>query len=379
MSSPLRVAVIGAGWASEMHLQAYSASPDAEVVAVCSRTRARAEEAASHFSVPTVYTDVDEMFADTEVDLVSIATPPDSHLQYTLAATKHGCHVLCDKPVALDAAHAKQLYDAAQSSGRRHATGFIWRRDPAILKLRQLVSEGTVGKVREVHCHCPLGAPVLPMTWMYDAAAGGGALMQHGQHIIDRVRWIFGEEITEVSGRLIYDVRDTVAGPQFHNVFDAFQWGAQNIATIVGGKGDLPRVKVTADTGYAFNATLANDVRAYFWEAMHSFGASQDQVEILGSRATLAWSANGGLAVVRPRQAPEPVPLEASSAAGGGDLADATEAGHRYWRETVQAFLDDIAGREHDPYPTLYDGWKVQQVVDAVRTSTTSRAWEAIT
>jgi predicted dehydrogenase len=376
MSKPLRVAVIGAGWASEMHLQAYAASPDAELAAVCSRTRSRAEEVAGKFGVSNVYTSADELLQAEQLDVVSIATPPDSHLQYTEAAADRGCHVLCDKPVALDAHQAKQLLDAAVARKVHHATGFIWRRDPAILRLRSLVAEGSVGDVREIHCRCALGAPILPMTWMYDAAAGGGSLMQHGQHIIDRVRWIMGEEVTDVCGQLIYDVKQAVVGPQFHNVFDAFQWGAKRMA---GGGEDLPSAEVTADTGYAFTATLANGVRAYFWEAMHSFGASPDQVEILGTRATLAWSANGGLALVRPRQPPEPIQLEATSAAGAGDLADATEAGHRYWRELVQAFLDDISGREHEPYPTLYDGWKVQQVVDAVRVSTGSRAWESIT
>lgn len=202
--------------------------------------------------------------------------------------------------------------------------------------------------------------------------------MQHGQHIIDRVRWILGQEVTDVCGRLIYDVKEAVVGPQFHNVFEAFRWGAQRMTAMAGGAEDLPKAEVTADTGYAFTANLSGGVRAYFWEAMHSFGASPDQVEIFGQRATLTWSANSGLLLVRPRQQPEPIELEATSAAGAGDLADATEAGHRYWRELVQAFLDDIRGRDHAPYPTLFDGWKVQQVVDAVRRSTSSRAWESI-
>jgi predicted dehydrogenase len=64
-----------------------------------------------------------------------------------------------------------------------------------------------------------------------------------------------------------------------------------------------------------------------------------------------------------------------TSAAGAGDLRAAEEAGHRYWREMAQAFLDDILGREHDGYPTLVDGLRVQQVVDAVRESTQTRAW----
>lgn len=372
-SSPLRVAVIGAGWASELHLQAYAASADAETVAICSRTRVTAEQMSERFSVPSVYTSMDELFASEELDVVSIATPPSSHADWTIAAAEHGCHVLTDKPIALSAPEAERMVSAVESGGVRHATGFIWRNDPGIKRLRAELSEGTIGKVREVRCRCPLGAPVLPMTWMYDASAGGGSLMQHGQHIIDRIRWITGEEIVDVCGQLLFDVEEAVIGPDFHNVFEAFGWAARHGREA----GDLPKANVTADTGYDFAGVLGNGVRVHFWEAMHSTGLVSDQIEVYGSTGTLVWSAGGGLTLKRPgpQAQPHAVDVGETSAAGAGDLRAAEEAGHRYWREMAQAFLDDILGREHDGYPTLVDGLRVQQVVDAVRESTQTRAW----
>jgi len=375
-SSPLSVAVIGAGWASELHLQAYAASPDLETVAICSRTRSTAEKVAERFSVPSVHTDMTELFANEELDVVSIATPPSSHAEWTIAAAAHGCHVLCDKPVALTGAEAQTMMDEVRKSGVKHATGFIWRNDPGIRRLRTEIAEGTIGKIREVRCRCPLGAPVLPMTWMYEADAGGGSLMQHGQHIIDRVRWLTGQEIVEVGGQLLFDVEEAVIGPDFHNVFEAFGWAAQHGRDAQ----DLPKAKVTADTGYDFSGRLEKGIRVHFWEAMHSTGLVSDQIEVYGTAGTLIWTAGGGLTLRRPgpRAQPEAIDVGLTSAAGAGDLRAAEEAGHQYWRELAQAFADDILGRPSDQYPTLLDGLRVQQVVDAVRASTETRSWMTV-
>jgi predicted dehydrogenase len=331
---------------------------------------------AERFSVPGVHTDMGELFANEQLDVVSIATPPSSHAEWTIAAAQHGCHVLCDKPVALTAPEAEKMLAEVQNSGVRHATGFIWRNDPGIKRLRTELSEGTIGRVREVRCRCPLGAPVLPMTWMYDADAGGGSLMQHGQHIIDRVRWLTGEEIVEVDGQLLFDVEEAVIGPDFHNVFEAFGWAAQHGRDA----GDLPKAKVTADTGYDFAGRLESGIRVHFWEAMHSTGLVSDQIEVYGTAGTLVWTAGGGLTIRRPgpRAQPTAIDVGQTSAAGAGDLRAAEEAGHQYWRELAQAFADDILGRPSEPYSTLLDGLRVQQVVDAVRASTQARAWMTV-
>jgi predicted dehydrogenase len=371
MSTPLRVAVIGAGWGGELHLKAYGQSDDAEVVAICSRTRETAEKVAEKFGVGSVYTDFDEMADAEELDVVSVATPPSSHAQYTIAAAERGCHVLCDKPVALTAPEVEDILRAVEPHGVRHATGFISHYIPPLRKLQALVADGAIGEVREVHFRSALGAPVLPMTWMYDLDAGGGALMQTGQHMIEIIRWTLGEEITAVGGELHFDVKEAVVGPRFHNVFEAFGWAAKRMKE--GGGEDLPTEEVSADTGYAFTASLTSGARAHFWGAWHGASVYSDQVEVFGSRGTLVWEATGGLMLVRGRQPPQPIEVE-----GTADMRDVSEAGAEHWRQLTQAFLDDARGVEHAPYSTLYDAWKVQQVCDAVKAATHSRTWESI-
>src|SRR5688572_3381784 len=125
MTTPLRLAVIGAGWASELHLQAFASVPDVVPVAIASRTREKADEVAARFGIPSVHTDVSRMLREEAPDIVSIATPPSSHREYTLMAIERGCHVLCDKPVALIARDAEEMLRAATLAGVHHATGFI--------------------------------------------------------------------------------------------------------------------------------------------------------------------------------------------------------------------------------------------------------------
>jgi predicted dehydrogenase len=371
MSAPLRVAVIGVGWGGQLHLGAYGKCPGAEVVAVCSRTRSSAEEVASRFGVPSVYTDFEEMASSEQPDVVSVATPTSSHRQYTLAAAERGCHVLCDKPVAMSVPEAEEMLRAVEAQGVRHATGFVSDFTPDLLKMRSLVAEGMIGEVREFHCRSALGGPILPMTWMYDADAGGGALLQHGQHLIEWARLILGDEITAVCGELTYDVKEAEVGPTFHNVFDAYDWAMKRM--LEGGGEELPKAPVTAETGFDFAASLRSGARAHFWEAWHSASVYTDQVEVFGSRGTLVWSPNAGLRLVRGRRPPEQIEVEGGEAGG-----DPRQTGARHWATLVQAFVDDIRGADHPRYPNLHDGCRVQQVCDAVFASDKSRAWERV-
>jgi predicted dehydrogenase len=373
MPQPLRVGVLGAGWAGELHLEAFAASPAAEVVVLGSRTRSVAEDVAARHGVPRVVHDVDELFA-CDLDIVSVATPPASHVELTLKALSAGAHVLCDKPTALTGGGAAQILEAAEAARVRHASGYIWRNDPALLRVRSLLADGAIGRVVDVHARCALGAPVLPMTWMYDLDAGGGALMQHGGHVIDRVRWLLDDDLVEVSGEPIHDLSEAVVGPTFHNVMHAFGWAAQRART--PHPEQLPTAPVTADSGYRFSAVTRSGTRAHFWESWHHVGPVPDVVELHGTQGALSWAGAEGITLVRAGREPERIEVPGSSEAGSRDLKDLRVVGQRLWARLVQAFLDDIQGLPHEPYPTLLDGWKVQQVIDAVRRSGASRCWE---
>jgi predicted dehydrogenase len=381
MMDPIRVGVLGAGWGAGLHLTGFGSTDGVVLAGIASRSREPAERLADEHGVARVFETAKELI--DAVDLVSVATPPDSHHEFTLAAVAAGRHVFCDKPLAVTAAQALEMTEAAHAAGVHHATGFIWRGDPALVRMRAMLADGAVGRVVELHSTCALGVPVLPMNWMYDRDRGGGALAQHGSHVIDRARWLLGRDIVEVNGGLAHDVETAPDAGRFHNVMDVFAWPRK--AGAAGGDGAPARRKVTADTGYDFRAVFADGTRASFWEAWHLTGSAEDHIVAYGDRGTLEWRGAGGLWLHRLGVGVERV--EVPQAAGSGAHTP-REIGEQRWRELAGRFVTAV--RETPPaagapvtaepgaaYPTLDDGWRVAAISDAVRASHESGTWES--
>ena len=366
-AAPIRLGVVGAGWAAGLHLAGFRQVAGVELTAIASRTRHRAEQRAGEFGISRVVDSVAELAG--MVDLVSIASPPAAHRDQVMEVAAAGRHVLCDKPVALTAGEADQMLAAVGSAGITAAAGFIWRTDPALLRMRDLLAGGAIGSLVELHSSCPLGVPTLPVTWMYDGAAGGGALAQHGSHVIDRARWLVGGEIVSVSGRLAYDLKEAPAPREFHDVTEAFDWARRNHGAVTG-----PTGPVTADTGYEFAARFDSGVRARFWEAWHLPGVVDDEVVAYGDAGTLRWAGASGLTLCRPGQPPERIEVPGAAASGA---ATPREVGLRRWGELATAVVAGIRTGEGG-HPTLHDGRQVAAISDAVRRSHHSGTWEDV-
>src|SRR5688572_10392412 len=116
----VRVAVLGTGWGRMGHLPGFQQVPEAEVEAVFSQPLAEAQAAAEAFQVPAAYDDWSVLLADAQPDLVTVALPPFLHRPAVLDGLRAGCHVLCDKPMALNAAEANEMLQAAKAAGVIH-------------------------------------------------------------------------------------------------------------------------------------------------------------------------------------------------------------------------------------------------------------------
>ncbi|MDP8922739.1 MAG: Gfo/Idh/MocA family oxidoreductase, partial [Chloroflexota bacterium] len=119
----LRAAVIGCGFMGRQHALAFGASSRAELVAVCDVDPARAEALARELGAGA-YGSLDRMLAEARPDLVSVVTPDAHHVEPTLAALVGGCHVLVEKPIALELPDARRMIDAARRAGRVLAVDF---------------------------------------------------------------------------------------------------------------------------------------------------------------------------------------------------------------------------------------------------------------
>ncbi len=188
-----------------------------ELVSISGRNREELETVAARFGWAEAVTDWREQVADERIELYVNGGPNALHAEPSIAALEAGKHVLCEKPLGLNADESYRMWQAAKSSGRVHACGFNYRFVPAIRRARELLEEGAVGDI--VHFRARYlqswGWDADTSIWRFDKAqAATGAIGDLGTHIIDLCRFLAGE-IETVSAT----VRTYVPG---HEVDDAF-------------------------------------------------------------------------------------------------------------------------------------------------------------
>ncbi|MFN8466048.1 MAG: Gfo/Idh/MocA family oxidoreductase [Caldilineaceae bacterium] len=210
MGDQVRVGVIGtSAYADGTHLPNLKSHADAHIAAICSRNRERAQEMADKYDIPAVYTDYHQMLEHAGLDAVVIAVPDDLHYPMTMDALAAGLHVLCEKPLALNAQQALAMTEKARMMGVKHMTFFAWRFEPYHRYLHQLMGEGYVGRpylcqFRQVGGYGRDGL----YAWRFDTQHGNGILGDLGSHMIDMAHWLVGD-ITRVSAHLTTSVERT--------------------------------------------------------------------------------------------------------------------------------------------------------------------------
>jgi len=185
----MRVGVIGRGFGARVVAPAFAATDGCEVVEVVSP---RDESAAA------------ALCARTDVDLVSIHSPPFLHARHVRLAIAAGHAVLCDKPFGRNAREAAEMCTLAREAGVLGFLNFETRYDPARKRLRQLVAEGAIGEPEHVQIGMLLATTRVPLRrfgWLFDEERGGGWLRALGSHLIDFSRLTFGE-VAAASGQL---------------------------------------------------------------------------------------------------------------------------------------------------------------------------------
>lgn len=189
----LRVAIIGTGGISNVHMGGYKALHDkCEVVAVCDLDENKVKNYAAANGVPAYYTDYNEMLAKEKIDAVSVCTWNSSHKGATIAALKAGCKVICEKPMAMNTAEAEEMLAASKESGNLLMLGFVRRFGNDADIIRKFIDGGTLGDIYYAKATylrrngCPGG-------WFGDKEySGGGPLIDLGVHVIDLVRFLAG-------------------------------------------------------------------------------------------------------------------------------------------------------------------------------------------
>lgn len=189
----LRWGIVGPGWIAERFAQALKSGTRQALVAVASRSRERARSFADRWDIPKTYSDLDDLVADPEVDVVYVATPHNHHLPVALAAIEGGKHVLVEKPLALNAAEGERLRDAARTRGvlliEALWTAFL----PKFDVIRQILADGVLGRIHTVIADH--GEHFPPDHRIMRADLAGGPMLDLGTYTVAFATMVLGAPV----------------------------------------------------------------------------------------------------------------------------------------------------------------------------------------
>lgn len=190
MPRKVKWAVIGLGWFGEKHCEALAGLPNAELYALCTRTKSRLDEVAARFGVKHIYTDYYELVANPEVEAVSITTMWDQHTAPALASIQAGKHVFLEKPMASTMEDCAAIVRTARASDKFFMVGHICRFNARYAAAKREIELGTIGRIVSIYARrnipAAVGAQVLPKI---------GPIMGDGVHDTDLMLWYTGASI----------------------------------------------------------------------------------------------------------------------------------------------------------------------------------------
>jgi predicted dehydrogenase len=359
MKDTVRIGIIGAGFARTTQIPGFKHCEGARGVIIASAHREHAEEVAREFDITQVADDWRGVIERDDVDLVSIVTPVATHYEMTMAALDAGKHVLCEKPMAMNADEARQMMQRAREKGVLALIDHELRFLPGRQKMFELMRRGDIGDLWHARCVFRSGQradPNRPWNWWSDIKQGGGALGAIGSHIVDAFRWLLNTEVSEVLGNLSTHVpkrRDHAGVVREVTTDDE----ADLLLRFAGGS-------FSSLTG---NASLS----------MVQAGASAHLVEIFGSKGALKVDGNGAVWSAKTGDT-EWTSIEVDRGRLAPGMAEG--AWSRGFTGFSQKIIDALReGRTTvEGAATFEDGYRTQLVLDAARRSNESGCWEKV-
>jgi len=356
MATTLRVGLIGVGWGALVHAPAFAAVDGYEVVALCSSRPESVERAGERLGIADTSTDWKSFVRRGDLDLISVSAPVQWHHDMFLAALAAGKHVLCEKPLSLSGAEGRAMAEAAAASDRATLVSFENRWSPERLAIRQLVEDGAIGTPSFVQItittgywhptHHPQAA------WMYRKDQGGGYINGQMAHEFDFLQATFGDATAVCA-----DVRHSL----------------DKVSTVDGD------IEVTADDTSGVLLRLGSGALAVVSNSSAGLHAGTNLFEAHGSNGTITvqhFPGGGGSLVARVGEdGPEPLaPSERQLASGASLPARRSSNAVRAMGLMLEDWLPAFAGRP-TPVPTIRQGWRVQEVIDAAIRSSAGEGW----
>ena len=342
----LKVGIIGNGGIANCHASGYKALGDrVEIVACCDIVEEKAKAFAEKYDIPNYYTDCKDMLAKEDIDVISVCTWNSAHAPCTIAALDAGCHVICEKPMAMSAAEAEEMKAAAEKNGKLLMVGFVRRQGDDARDAKALVDNGELGEVYYAkatylrRCGCPGG-------WFGDKSlSGGGPLIDLGVHVIDLTRYIMGN----AKPVTVFGITSDKIGARSH--IHTTEWESETkVEKPVFNVEDLAVATIKFDNGASLHVETSFNLNKK---------ENEGNIELFGSKAGLTL---------------DPFELHTEYA---GNLADIAIKGkhnfdfHRDFNREIKNFVDAAEGKA-ECKATAEDGVILMKVIDAVYASAAS-------
>ncbi len=200
----IRYGIVGFGLhAVRRMMPAFAQAKQSQAIALTRRDKQKAQENAREYNIPLVFDSAEELCASPEVDAVFVTTPNICHVHDVLTAAKHGKHVLCEKPLAMNSDECRQMIEAAKKAGVRFGVAQVFRFAKSVAHIREQAK--CLGRITTARSEFSYPGHNHPRTWLNNRAIGGGTIADVGVHCIDTLRYVLQDEVVRVHASTIAD------------------------------------------------------------------------------------------------------------------------------------------------------------------------------
>jgi predicted dehydrogenase len=374
----LKTAMFGTGFMGKVHTEAVRRLGNVEVAAVAASSQSTADKFAEALLIPKATGDWRAVLADPEIDAVHICTPNSMHHAMAKAALEAGKHVLCEKPLAMNAAEARELVALASAKNLAHCVNHNLRCYPQVQQMRAMIAAGELGDVLVVNGTYFQDWLLYDTDWNWraDAAANGAvrAMGDIGSHWMDAIQHVTGLHITSLCAdlQIFHKIRRRPKG---------------SVETFTGKKlapGDYIETPVTTDDFGAVLVRMGERARGSFAVSQVSAGRkNRFNLEVYGTKCGVSWNQErpDELWIGRRNSANQIMVKDPSlllpAAAAYADLPGGHSEGyddtHKQIFRRFYARVADAAAPVD--YPTFGDGARGMELLEKALESSTRRAW----
>lgn len=372
-------AIIGTGFMAPAHTEALRRL-GVTVVGILGSSPEKSQRAAAALGIGRAYQNLDELLADADVQVVHVTSPNRWHFAQASALLRAGKHVLCEKPLAMNAVESAALVELARESGRAAGVNYNIRFYPLCIEARERIARGDVGDVLAVTGSYVQDWLLYPTdyNWRVLESEGGAlrAVADIGTHWLDLLQTITGQPVTAVFADLqtVYPQRQRPTG---------------EVETFAGS-GAAPQatqaVNITTEDHGAVLLRFANGARGVLWVSQVTAGRKNClRFEIAGSKAALGWNSEQPeeLWVGRRAQANELLLRDPSLLTKAARQASSYPGGHAEgypdsFKQCFRAFYDAIRSGDFQTapkFPTFADGHREILLCEAILQSQREQRW----